>query len=48
MSVAHTKVYVKRFIREGLEVEICYLKTGILFFWHFLVFGHNLSFVILD
>ena len=45
--MAHTKVYVKQFIREGVEVEIYYLKTGILFSWNFLVFGHNLSFGIL-
>ena len=33
--VAHTKGYVKQFIREGVEVKIYYLKSGILFFWHF-------------
>ena len=45
--VTHTKGYVKQFIREGVEVKIYYLKSGILFFWHFSVFGNNLYFGIL-
>ena len=40
--LARTKGYVKRSIIEGVEVETYYIKTGILFFWHFSVLGNNL------
>ena len=46
-GVTHTKGYVKKCIRYGVEVEISYLESGILFFWNFSDFGHNLSLGIL-
>ena len=44
----NTKYDVKLFIRNGIEVEISYLKFGILFFWNFSVLGNKLSLGILN
>ena len=35
MGMTHTKGYVKPFLKDGVEVEISYIESGILFFWHF-------------
>ena len=43
--VTHTKGYVKPFIRDGVEVEIYYLESGILFFWYFQSLGTTFPWV---